>query len=180
MRKSLTNRILWLCTYTIALSLNGCKEDEVTYKLGQHYGGGIIFYLDGSGKHGLIAALTDQAIAEWSPAYSTTGATATNIGSGANNTNIIVASLGIGNYAARVCDDLVIDQYDDWFLPSRDELVELYKRKDLLGNFIVDYYWSSSEFADDTAWGQFFIDGELDFSLAKSGNVLGVRAIRAF
>ena len=39
-------------------------EDAVTqssaFVIGQHYGGGIIFWIDGSGQHGLIAAESDQ------------------------------------------------------------------------------------------------------------------------
>jgi hypothetical protein len=43
------------------------------------------------------------------------------IGTGNTNTNLIVAVQGNGNYAAKICYDLVLNGYSDWFLPSRDE-----------------------------------------------------------
>jgi len=52
------------------------------------------------------------------------------------------------NWAVRICDDLVINGYDDWFLPSRDELNYMYGNLHLkeLGNFRNDWYWTSSVF----------------------------------
>jgi tetratricopeptide (TPR) repeat protein len=39
------------------------KEAEI--RIGAHYGGGIIFYVDGTGQHGLIAAIEDQGRGNW-------------------------------------------------------------------------------------------------------------------
>ena len=35
--------------------------------------------------------------------------------------------------------------YDDWFLPSKDELNEMYKNRATIGNLREDVYWTSSE-----------------------------------
>ncbi len=45
------------------LSLGCAKKEEL--KIGQTYQGGIIFYLDASGDHGLIAAPADQGVTSW-------------------------------------------------------------------------------------------------------------------
>ena len=45
--------------------------------------------------------------------------------------------------------------YSDWFLPSRDELYQMYLNKFAIGGFANDYYWSSSEHDDDGDLGQY-------------------------
>jgi hypothetical protein len=67
-----------------------------------------------------------------------------------------------------------------WFLPSKDELDLMYKNlhKNKVGKFSNVWYWSSSEFDTDRAWGQNFSDG-----LQGRGNKkhsVRVRAIRVF
>lgn len=56
------------------------------------------------------------------------------IGTGQTNTTEIVAAQGVGSYAAQGCNDLTIGDYSDWFLPSIDELMEMY-----LGIYISGY-----------------------------------------
>jgi hypothetical protein len=43
-----------------------------------------------------------------------------------------------------------------WRLPTKEELKILYKRKDGIGDFASDYYWSSSEVNSYYAWYQYF------------------------
>ena len=111
--------------------------------------GGIIFYDKGSYSDGwryLEAAPSDQGDwVEWGEYGTSVGGTSTAIGSGKSNTAKIVTALGTGNYAARLCYDFELGGYDDWFLPSKDELNELYKQKDTVGGFASVSYWSSSE-----------------------------------
>ena len=78
------------------------------------------------------------------------------------------------------------------FLPSKDELNELYERRDTVGGFGIgndgssfDAYWSSTQsdagttgFAD-VAWTQYFDGGEQQGSDCKC-NVYGVLPVRAF
>jgi hypothetical protein len=108
--------------------------------------GGIIFYIDSTGKHGLVCATQDQTSAsvgiQWDPtpyngnlqnypdtSYhpTITGAIDTSIGSGAKNTNLIVNKLGPGNYAAYLCKSLSLNGFSDWYLPSWDELLLMYQ-----------------------------------------------------
>ena len=145
--------------------------------------GGKVFYDKGSGSSGwryLEAAPSDQStdIVWWNGSYVTTGATATAIGTGEANTATIVSVQGAGSYAASLCANLTLGGFDDWFLPSKDELNAMYGQKGVIGGFASDSYWSSSEGSDYYAWGQYFGDGGQG-SYGKS-NGLRVRAIRAF
>ena len=109
-----------------------------------------------------------------------TGATQTAIGTGKANTQKIVDIQGSGNYAAKLCDDLILNGYDDWFMPSKDELNLMYKNLhlSLFGGFASDDYWSSSEYDAGGAWLQLFGSGE-QYNSNKT-NYRRVRALRAF
>jgi len=151
--------------------------------LGQSYQGGKIAYIDKTGKHGLIAAPSDQiAGIQWDngtfPNDHVTGATGTAIGTGQANTAAIVKAQGPGNSAAKLCDDLVLNGYSDWYLPSRDELNQLYLNQTVVGGFAYLDYWSSSEYDSNYALGQSFGSG-YPYSFSKS-ETLAVRAVRAF
>lgn len=159
-----------------------------TYGVGDSFQGGVIGYIFQSGDpgyiigetHGLIAAASIQSSsAAWNNgSYTTTGSTATQLGTGNANTNTIVASLGVGTYAAKLCDDLVSGGYSDWYLPSRDELNKLNANKNLIGGFPVGGYWSSSETSANNAWKQSF---QSDNQNNYSKDYLGyVRAVRTF
>ena len=148
--------------------------------------GGFVFYDKGSYSDGwryLEAAPGDQdqgmGILWYNGNYTTTGAIATGIGDGAANTATIIASQGAGNYAAQLCADLVMGGCDGWFLPSKDELNQMYVnlKAQGRGGFASDYYWSSSEVVND-AWIQNFVNG----SQVTSGKYYygRVRAVRAF
>ena len=81
--------------------------------------------------------------------------------------------------AARICGDLVLNGYSDWYLPSRDELSMLYSNKAFIGGFAAAYYWSSSEGSNYLAWSQYFLNGNQNSYHSKtSANY--VRAVRAF
>ena len=67
---------------------------------------------------------------------------------------------GTAGIAARVADDYSLNGYDDWFLPSKDELDELYLNRLVVGGF-AGAYWSSSEVDGNFAWRQSFFDGGL-------------------
>jgi len=151
------------------------------FTLGQSYQGGKIFYIDSSKQHGLIAAPSDQSegIQWYNGSFVTTGATGTAIGTGQANTNAIINAQGPGSYAAKLCDDLVLNGYSDWYLPSKDELNQLYLNETIVGGFAYDGYWSSSEFFNLTAWGQYFSSTLLQGSDLKSDSQ-AVRCVRAF
>lgn len=105
------------------------RFEDTVIGIGKNYQGGIIFYVDGTGAHGLIAAPTDQSdgIQWYNGSYIDTGATATAVGTGLANTKKIVTAQGTGSYAAKLCFNLVIGAYSDWYLPSKDELNLMYQ-----------------------------------------------------
>jgi hypothetical protein len=149
-----------------------------SHYIGEIFGGGIIFYIDGTGQHGLIAATSDQSTAApWGCAGTLIG-TNTGIGSGQANTTAIVAGCPTIGIAAQICDALVLNGYSDWFLPSKDELNQMYIQRNIIGGFANADYWSSSEYDAYYAWVQNLNVGShngYDKSLTDH-----VRAIRAF
>ena len=121
-------------------------------------------------------------------AYSgSTGAQGTAIGTGLTNTNTIIAAKGTSySYAARVARACADGGFNDWYLPSKDELRKLWdNRVAINGNFSAnyDYYWSSSEAppSDDGnfAYAQSFYSGSMGLQ-GKSASNWRVRAIRSF
>lgn len=115
--------------------------------IGQYYAGGIIFYLDSTDMHGLVCAPNDQGIAEWGCSTSIISGTSEFIGTGFQNTALIVLACSDINYAAKICNDLVLNGYSDWFLPSKFELNLLYKNlaDNGWGNFTWEVYWTSTQ-----------------------------------
>lgn len=136
--------------------------------IGTSRGGGVVAYVLKSGDpgydpnvlHGLIMAPTDQASsAVWCPYLepyaSNLIGTSNAFGTGASNTNSIVSRYGSGNYAARICYDLVLGGYSDWYLPSKEEFSLIYPNRVGIGSGYSDInnnpnynYWTSSEYSD--------------------------------
>ena len=162
-------------------------QDEVSIKteghyIGERFGGGVIFWIDSTGLHGLIADTVDLGnFAWWNGIYTVTGAKATRIGSGKTNTRKIVVSQGkTGYYAALQCAKSKNSGYTDWLLPSKDELNEIYKQKAVIGgSFFLAGYWSSSESNNNQASGQRFDDG-YQYTDGDKHYGSNVRAIRIF
>jgi hypothetical protein len=156
--------------------------------IGDSYQGGIIFWLDATGQHGLIAATADQStgIQWYNGTYRYTGTTGDGLYAGSMNTAMIVATQmsdnQTGNFAAKVCADYSVTVggviYGDWYLPSKYELNLLYLQKAVVGGFASADYWSSSEDNVYSAWGQYFANGNQNAS--NKGTTLYVRAVRAF
>jgi hypothetical protein len=112
--------------------------------------------------------------------FITTGATGTALGTGNNNTNIIVSAQGNGNYAAKFCSDLILNGYSDWYLPSLNELSKLFANQSVIGGFGLSNYWSSSENFYYPAWYQDFTNGIQSYYLQFVNTVFQVRAVRSF
>lgn len=145
--------------------------------MGELLQGGIIFY---SGTTVLIAALKDIEIAlYWDNYLNAVTGTSTAIGTGlANTTNIVSVCTGNTMIAANVCLNYSFSGYTDWFLPSKDELNEMYLQKDIIGGFDeYNNYWSSSQNMPETAWIQFFGSG-LQSQLGGKDQLYKVRPIR--
>ncbi len=157
---------------------------SLVVEVGDTYSGGIVFYLDGVGG-GLAAAGSDQNggnEVQWGGYNTTVNNTYTEINTGQANTDRIVSILGSQSesYAAEICSELVLNGYDDWFLPSRDELYEMYEvlHEAGWGDFRRDGYWSSTEGSSSIAVYISFYNGYQGFDYKY--RVHYVRAIRSF
>ena len=79
-----------------------------------------------------------------------------------------------------------LNGFNDWYLPSKDELNLLYYNLKLygFGNFDYNWYWSSTdgETNGEAAWVQSFLDegfqATYDVGIKTFNN--GIRAIRSF
>ena len=156
--------------------------------IGENFGGGIIFYLDASGNHGLIAASSDQSSGvKWNNPGTSAGsyfyAQLQGLYSGQANTYFLTSFNAPNFYAAAICADLVVDTYNDWYLPSAEELNTMYRNlyKQGLGNFLgSSTYWSSTAYqnTNEAAYATFFGTGEQ--TVADISDPNHVRAVRSF
>lgn len=136
--------------------------DNSKFTIGQNHDGGVIFYIDGTGNHGLIVldknvwATTDRAVGSW-------------------------------NEAIKACYHLG----DDWRLPSKDELNLMRLKKNILkrqmrynssGNPIGDIdngvYWSSTQCSNNSAWNVDFSNGEI--TCLEKTYWMGIKAVKSF
>jgi hypothetical protein len=200
---------LWIMVLLAAMSPVSFSARSFAVTIGEHYGGGIVFYVDATGQHGLIAAETDiykPHIDMWGDTFGSKGfsfrwstgeyknadapdyangalGTGSAIGTGRSNTKKILRKYPASYYpnsAAALASSYSGGGKNDWFLPSKDELNELYVqyKKGVVGVFADDFYWSSSEYTAGNAWDQYFVDG-FQYLFIKTG-YSRVRAVRAF
>jgi len=183
-------------TYTDGSGIRDCQHDGCTGTVGIGDKGpadGIIFYVDAAGftvkntvldtvgfeAYYLEAAAENQAVnTVWSPSGVGHLATKTGIGTGKENTAAILAvfSNTEDEYAAKAAK-VSINGKDDWFLPSRDELNQLYLHRKYF-NITSGYFWSSSQYDSNHAYYQYFRDGSRSYATMQGEYI--VRAVRAF
>ena len=66
--------------------------------------------------------------------------------------------------AAKYCADMVYWWYDDWFLPSKNELSLLYTNSGAIWGFNphnINSYWSSTQANNGITWYQSFYNGSI-------------------
>jgi hypothetical protein len=153
--------------------------------IGQNYAGGIIFYLDATGNHGIVCASTDQGRSSFGCSGILINGIDSIIGSGLQNTANIVASCAFDTIAPRICSDLILNGYNDWYLPSKKELQLLYTNLYLnnIGAFISQTnirYCSSTQSSATTLWALDFSNGIWSSGQSKYSTFLPVRAVRTF
>ena len=104
---------------------------------------------------------------------STTGTTSAT--DGLANTN---AMNNVDHPAAYYCATTMdgVGGYNDWYLPSKNELNFIYLNRHFLDNFTTYYYWSSTENDSLNSWNQRFNDGNQN-DVAKA-SIRYVRPVR--
>lgn len=159
------------------------QAGDLGLSIGQFYAGGYIFYLDETGDHGLVCTTEDQGYAKWGCSDISIPGTLSGIGTGASNTAIILANCPEEGIAARLCDELEINGYTDWFLPSIDEMILIWTHLHDRGIGAFDqygFYMSSTQsvVSDVTYYVLSFRDRTL--VNGDKLNPSNVRAVRAF
>ena len=196
------NKSLFIClSLVLVFIFESCtkkekkEEDNPTtgttpaLTIGQSYQGGVIAcifdtfdigYVAGE-IHGLIAAPNDQSTGIFWHATNDgiTGATGDLYLTGNANTNAIIALYGTENNAAKLCNDLVLNGYNDWYLPAIFEFGEFYNNRQAIGGFSANSsYWTSTEYSSSDAAYFDFVTG-FGYNLSKD-STNSVRACRSF
>ena len=147
---------LWMIIFFTGLSMVLNAASSVAAKIGDNFGGGVVYYVDGSGQHGLIASKTDLRGHSYGKDE----------------------GLFTWNDAKTGCNKLVSNGYRDWFLPNLWQLNQLYHNRVAVGGFAASFYWSSSESTAGDAWLQYFRNGgKYQYNEADANRV---RAVRTF
>jgi uncharacterized protein (TIGR02145 family) len=161
--------------------------------IGSSLGGGVVAYVYQNGDPGytstnipvLIAGNDVLGFTRWHNGSGiSTGATSAALGSGFANTNTIITSQGASTggytYAAALARNYTSGGFTDWYLPSQNELNQLYLNRVAIGGFTnaYNYFWASTEVDASNAKLQNFLSGGavLDFSKSATGGT--VRAVR--
>ena len=166
-------------------------DGNITAQIGEVMEGGYLFYIDSTGKHGLVAASEDLIAVNWGcNGVDLLGADSQTIGSGYQNSLDIVAGCIETPIAASEALFYESEGFTDWFLPSIDELVEVYNmisQNSSIGNiglFTEDWYMSSSESGPNSYYDIHFgnSSGGIAASAGKiiPSNPRWIRPIRAF
>tara|TARA_B100001057_G_scaffold111861_1_gene109956 strand:- start:11538 stop:13472 length:1935 start_codon:yes stop_codon:yes gene_type:complete len=185
-----------------ALVMISSLEQEITddpIQIGDIFAGGIVFQINENGS-GLVAAINDLTDGATDPygfgwigyewgcfGENTDGANGTSILTGYQNTLDIATQCSTENGGTTSAHEALAyesQSYNDWYLPSKEELVEMYmtigqgSSNGNIGGFINEFYWSSSENDDFKSWGVNFGYG---FTFNTDKNLTArVRVIRAF
>jgi hypothetical protein len=153
MKKLVFTAFMLLCLVFIS-------QAQIGKKVGQKFGGGIVFDVIPNGLHGLIAETQDQSSGcQWD-----------------------YANAAISNPGKHSIDG---KQFTDWRLPTKDELIKLYKNKNFVGGFEKEIYWSSTaQYApppigsNSQKWVVHFNNGSPFYTVKTNSN--RVRSIRSF
>jgi hypothetical protein len=146
---------------SVPYALHAKTVTQPTYNVNTFYAelGGYVIEINTDGTHGLVVAMQDQGISTWYEANDLLSNAANHDANGA--------------------------MFKDWRLPTRRELNLMYTQRISIGGFDLSlnapgysYYWSSTEFGNNFAWGQYFGNGNQ--ANVNKNDLIYVRAVRAF
>ncbi|MFN8205971.1 MAG: hypothetical protein U0T82_00990 [Bacteroidales bacterium] len=165
--------------------------------IGELFAGGVVFYIDHTGAHGLVCSLVDVSTDTlWSNVKAIIGDSAKNLWDGEKNCKFIVAQKNHTKSAAQVCLDYINDDYgtgffSDWYLPSYLEWDKLYHTRFEIEKALlcdgdertkpldfVEYYWTSTEYQLGYVWAILMYTG--DYAYFSKSESVRVRTIRKF
>jgi len=178
---------------TISLGIN---QDSVVVRssaisIGSSAFGGTVAYILQPGDPGFVVGQVKGFVCGpdigpnsgsgfWAPSNLLTGASATAIGTGLSNSNSIVSTFGTGSvYAARLCREYAGGGFNDWFLPSRDEMQKLSINGSLINLAFNQNYYTSSQIDVNNVGAVYTFNSSL-FSWPYGGTSFFIRPIRNF
>ena len=175
-------------------------EIKVPITVGTAAGGGVVFHVTDGGVHGFIVTNALSGNYNFGP-YKGAGTIKTGIGEGKTNTANYITFINnyrLGNTwetktAPEHCTELSKEvngiTYDDWFLPSKDELAAVFYARATISaaalSFPANNYWSSSEWENDINWATWYINFYEPENLVtdganKEGWTIGIIPVRSF
>ena len=170
------------------------RISEDRHYIGEFFGGGIVFWVDSKGEHGLIASLVDlggpPALTIWQGAPFATGATSS--WDGLTNTNTAYASCVAVSWCYFYINiNYGTGVYGDWYMPSMKELSMMYQQQWIINKSIQtappmgwnilsnSLYWSSTEYDANNTWALNCGTGVSGYFL-KAVATAWVRGVRSF
>jgi hypothetical protein len=172
-------------------------EVKCTTKVGDTGPGGGVVFIDASTAGNNTGQCFEAAPATWALSWGCGSTMLVTedlaIGMGKENTAAIVAGCAAGEdqtsmFAAKFADQLRAGGKDDWFLPSQDELAELYAQRELFADcgegqcaadLAASTYWSSSHGGAGDAVSMNFVDGSEPLNEPQK-TIRFVRPVRSF
>ena len=127
---------------------------QAIHKVGEKWGGGVVFVIEPGGLHGLVVETLDQGKGVWTLAKD-------------------ICKTGIHSKAGKA--------FTDWRLPTKTELNAMFTHSFDIGepgSFTSGEYWSSTEDDPKNAWCEDFVDGTQ--SPDYKDRLKDIRAVRAF
>ena len=182
--------------YHNGISWEGIANGQpTTYNIGDIVNGGVVFWLDSTGQHGLVTAFSDFGYSDVATSVQW-GCLDTDLPNVPNVFSVIPVGFGAGIGAGfDNTNDILTDCPNapaalsaralgaQWFLPSIKELNQMAINKIILEGVsgftaFSNSYWSSTEHNSSVAWSQSFDNGNQNAS--NKGYAYDVRAVRAF